>query len=42
MITRIAGGGERVQVGDADVYEARCRHCYEVFSTGAEPEAAEG
>jgi len=39
---RIAGGGERVQVGDADVYEARCRHCYEVFSTGAEPEAAEG
>lgn len=29
---RIAGGGEQVQVGDADSYEARCRQCYEPFS----------
>lgn len=28
---RIAGGGEQVQVGDADAYEARCRRCYEPF-----------
>ena len=26
---RIAGGNERVQVGDADSYEARCRRCFE-------------
>ena len=38
---RIAGGGEQVQVGDADVYEARCRHCYEEFGAGAAGEAAE-
>lgn len=25
---RIAGGGEQVQVGDSEAYEARCRHCY--------------
>ncbi|MDB4929428.1 MAG: Thymidine kinase [Myxococcaceae bacterium] len=25
---RLAGGGERVQVGAADSYEARCRACY--------------
>ena len=28
---RIAGGGEQLQVGDADFYEARCRRCYEPF-----------
>jgi len=38
---RIAGGGEQVQVGDADVYEARCRHCYEAFAAGEESEADE-
>jgi len=26
---RIAGGSERVQVGDAESYEARCRRCFE-------------
>ena len=25
---RIAGGGEQVQVGDSEAYEARCRQCY--------------
>lgn len=25
---RIAGGGEQVQVGDVEAYEARCRRCY--------------
>ncbi len=34
---RIAGGGEQVQVGDTDAYEARCRRCFEEFS----PEEAE-
>jgi thymidine kinase len=28
---RIAGGGERVEVGDTEAYEARCRRCYEAF-----------
>lgn len=28
---RIAGGGEQLQVGDTDAYEARCRRCYEPF-----------
>jgi thymidine kinase len=28
---RIAGGGDQVQVGDSESYEARCRRCYEVF-----------
>lgn len=28
---RMAGGGEQLQVGDADAYEARCRRCYEPF-----------
>lgn len=28
---RIAGGEDQVQVGDTDVYEARCRVCYEVY-----------
>ncbi len=28
---RIAGGGEQLQVGDSESYEARCRRCYEPF-----------
>jgi len=28
---RIAGGGEQVQVGDVEAYEARCRFCYNEF-----------
>lgn len=32
---RIAGGGEQVQVGDDEAYEARCRRCYEPFVPGA-------
>jgi len=32
---RIAGGGEQVQVGDTESYEARCRRCYEAFVPGA-------
>lgn len=28
---RIAGGGEQVQVGDVDAYEARCRRCFVEF-----------
>lgn len=28
---RIAGGGEQVQVGDTESYEARCRRCYQEF-----------
>lgn len=31
---RIAGGGEQVQVGDSEAYEARCRHCYEPYQPG--------
>jgi thymidine kinase len=30
---RIAGGQEQVQVGDKEAYEARCRNCYEPFSS---------
>jgi thymidine kinase len=29
---RIAGGGEQLQVGDTESYEARCRRCYEPFA----------
>ncbi len=29
---RIAGGGEQVEVGDAEAYEARCRACYEEYA----------
>jgi len=29
---RMAGGGEQLQVGDTDVYEARCRRCYKAFA----------
>lgn len=28
---RIAGGGDQLQVGDEEAYEARCRRCYEIF-----------
>ena len=28
---RTAGGGEQIQVGDVEAYEARCRTCYEEF-----------
>ena len=28
---RMAGGGEQLQVGDTESYEARCRRCYEAF-----------
>ena len=28
---RLAGGAEQLQVGDAEAYEARCRHCFEPF-----------
>jgi len=28
---RTAGGGEQVQVGDSEAYEARCRQCYEPY-----------
>jgi len=28
---RTAGGGEQIQVGDGEAYEARCRACYEEF-----------
>lgn len=28
---RLAGGGEQLQVGDTDLYEARCRSCYEPY-----------
>ena len=31
---RIAGGGEQVQVGDVESYEARCRRCFLEFSPG--------
>lgn len=37
---RIAGGGEQVQVGDTDSYEARCRRCFEEFSPGDSPPPA--
>ena len=28
---RIAGGSEQIQVGDTDLYEARCRACYQPY-----------
>ena len=31
---RLSGGAERVQVGAADAYEARCRACYLAATTG--------
>jgi len=38
---RTAGGGEQIQVGDGEAYEARCRSCYEEFP-GAKEQAAAG
>lgn len=32
---RFAGGGEQIQVGDGESYEARCRRCYEAYETRA-------
>jgi thymidine kinase len=29
---RLAGGGEQLQVGDGEAYEARCRRCFEPFA----------
>jgi thymidine kinase len=29
---RLAGGGDQLQVGDTEAYEARCRHCFEPFA----------
>ncbi len=34
---RIAGGGEQVQVGDSESYEARCRRCFDEFLPAADP-----
>lgn len=33
---RTAGGGEQVQVGDVEAYEARCRDCYEPYAPEGE------
>lgn len=38
---RIAGGGELVQVGDVDAYEARCRQCFETYAPVSDAAAAE-
>ena len=38
---RFAGGGEQVQVGDEESYEARCRRCYQVYEPLSEASAAE-
>ncbi|MCP3960015.1 MAG: thymidine kinase [bacterium] len=32
---RTAGGGEQVQVGDTESYEARCRRCFDEFRPAA-------
>ncbi len=37
---RIAGGGEQVQVGDLDAYEARCRRCFRTYAPGGEGASA--
>ena len=34
---RFAGGGEQIQVGDGEAYEARCRHCYEEYEAVSAP-----
>lgn len=39
---RVAGGKERVQVGAADAYEARCRACYLRAISGDEDADARG
>jgi thymidine kinase len=35
---RIAGGGDQVQVGDTESYEARCRRCFEEFNPSPTPQ----
>lgn len=37
---RIAGGDSQVEVGDAEAYEARCRECYEIYTSGEAEGAA--
>lgn len=37
---RFAGGGEQIQVGDGESYEARCRRCYEEYEARAGAPAA--
>ena len=32
---RTAGGDQQIQVGDVETYEARCRHCYELYRSGS-------
>jgi thymidine kinase len=32
---RISGGAEQVEVGDTDIYEARCRDCFVPYDPGA-------
>lgn len=39
---RVAGGSERVQVGAADAYEARCRACYLRAISGEADDDARG
>lgn len=34
---RTAGGGEQVQVGDTESYEARCRRCFDEFKPRSVP-----
>ena len=38
---RTAGGGEQVQVGDSESYEARCRRCYAPFVPASKKRARE-
>jgi len=33
---RISGGADQVEVGDTDIYEARCRHCFEPYAPESE------
>jgi thymidine kinase len=33
---RISGGEDRVQVGDVESYEARCRRCYESYESASD------
>jgi len=37
---RTAGGGEQVQVGDTESYEARCRRCFDEFKPRSKAPAA--
>lgn len=33
LTQKLTGGDERIQVGDKDIYEARCRSCHYVYSS---------